>query len=340
MFGIFFLISLFLFAGAVILFLTAPRLDTITWYLVLGWIITSCIAGYFYFNKWWGVLVSLLIDLMLFGAIAITLESSTRMEKLATLLDEPDIKLRLKAVRAVKPHMAKEGGIVLLCRALKNDNEEVRVEAAKALIVPKYAQTEIAALKKALNDSSEKVRDAALASLKELGGDIASDEWFAEIARLKERKAQGKSSVITLSAPPLPGLGSKILSVAVGGALTGSPNVGALMAASSRADSSEAIKLSEICCLCDINLAEKIATTSKEVTASKVGMALGGPIMGRQKVDFSVPLCKLCANIEELSPGIELLDYKKVKGKWQIKLSFINEKAFARFKELNKDRLV
>jgi len=179
-----------------------------------------------------------------------------------------------------------------------------------------------------------------LASLKELGGDIASDEWFAEIARLKDRKAEGESSVITLSAPPLPGLGSKILSVAVGSALTGSPNVGAMLAASSRADNSEAIKLSEICCLCDINLAEKIATTSKEVTASKVGMALGGPIMGRQKVDFSVPLCKLCANIEELSPGVELLDYKKVKGKWQIKLSFLNEKALAKFKELNKDRLV
>jgi len=274
------------------------------------------------------------------GVIVTVLESNTRMEKLIPLLDEPDIKLRLKAVRAVKPTMTKDGEIVLLCRALKNDNEEVRLEAAKALIIPKYAQTEIAALKKALNDPSEKVRDAALASLKELGGDIASDEWFAEIARLKDRKAEGESSVITLSAPPLPGLGSKILSVAVGSALTGSPNVGAMLASSSRADSSEAIKLSEICCLCDINLAEKIATTSKEVTASKVGMALGGPIMGRQKVDFSVPLCKLCANIEELYPGVELLDYKKIKGKWQIKLSFLNEKAFAKFKELNKDRLV
>jgi hypothetical protein len=53
-----------------------------------------------------------------------------------------------------------------------------------------------------------------------------------------------------------------------------------------------------------------------------------------------VPLCKLCANLVELSPGVELLDYKKIKEKWQIKLSFLNEKALDRFKELNKDRLV
>jgi hypothetical protein len=341
MFDIFFIITFFLFAGAIILFLTVPRLDKITWYLLLGWVITSCIAGYFYFNKWWGVLVALFIDIVLAGAGIVTaLESNIRMEKLALLLDEPDIKLRLQAVRAIKPTMVKEGGIALLCRALENDNEEVRFEAAKALTIPKYAQTELAALKQAQNDPSEKVREAAKVSFEELGGELASKEWFEEVARLKDRKSQGKSSVISLFAPPLPGLGSKILTVAIGSVLTGSPNVGALAADSSRADTGDAIKLPEICCLCNINTAEKVAVTSAEVTASKVGMALGGTIMGKQKVDFSVPLCKLCANLVELSPGVELLDYKKIKEKWQIKLSFLNEKALDRFKELNKDRLV
>ncbi len=119
MFGIFFLISLFLLAVAGILFLTTPRLDKVTWYLVLGWVITSCIAGYFYFNKWWGVIVALLIDMVLAGGVIVTvLESNTRMEKLIPLLDEPDIKLRLKAVRAVKPTMTKDGGIAALLKMI------------------------------------------------------------------------------------------------------------------------------------------------------------------------------------------------------------------------------
>jgi hypothetical protein len=340
LFGIFLLLSIIFLAVSAILFCNAPKFDNITWFIVLAWVITSSIAGYSYFNKWWGILVALLIDAVLAGIVIVTsLESNTRIGKLISFLDNPDVSFRLKAVRSAAS-LATGISIELLCCALENDNESVRVEAAKALSMSKFVREEIKALKKALNDPSQLVREAATASLEKLGGDTASDEWFKEIDRLKELKSQDKSSVISLFAPPLPGLGTKILQVAVGTALTGSTNVGAIVAASSRKETGESIKLPEICCLCDINSAEKLVTISREVTASKVGMALGGPIMGKQRVDFSVPVCKLCATLEELSPGVELLDYKKIEGKWQIKLLFLNNEALNRFKEINNDRIV
>lgn len=339
LFGIFLLLSVVLLAVSAILFCNAPKFDNITWYIVLVWVITSLIAGYSYFNKWWGVLVALLIDAVLYGIVIVTsLESNTRIGKFILFLDSTDVQERLKAIRSVSGD--KEKRFELLCIALKNDNEEVRVEAAKALIISKYAKEEIKALREALNDPSQAVREAVAASLKKVGGEMATDEWDEEIYRLRELKSKGESLTISLYAPPLPGLGSKIVQVAVGTALTGSTNVGALVAASSQKDAGDAIKLPEICCLCNINPAERKVIISKEVTASKAGMVLGGPIMGKQRVNFSVPVCKLCATLEELSPGVELLDYKKIESKWQIKLSFLNNKALNRFREINKDRIV
>jgi len=340
--GIFLALSIVFFMISAVLFAVGnPKKDRIAYSLIIGCVIAWILSLYLAKEKFGGILIATIILAALFAGVHFNiLRSSSRMKRLSKLLDDPDLKWRLKVITLSMPGISKKAGIALLARALKNDREEVREAAAVNLIFNEYARKEIRFLREALNDPSEKVRKAVRAAYKALGGKESTPEWQAEIDRLWERKSMDKHEVLELRAAPLPGLGSKILSIAALSALTGNVNASALSVHSHLEDSSDHLQFPENCCLCGFNKAALAETVSKEVTASKLGMVLGGPIAGKQKVDLQVPICEACRSILGLAPGLEIHDYRKVEGDWRITLAFLNDKVANNFRKLNEDKLI
>lgn len=159
--------------------------------------------------------------------------------------------------------------------------------------------------------------------------------YLREIDRLRENKRKGAKITILVDAPPLRGLGSKMLQVVAVGALTGSPNVGAMSVQYSKEDTQGGILFPKTCCLCNIYYYTRNWTLYQDVVSSWAGMFLGGPILGMSKVEIPVPICYHCEKHQDLAPGVEVVKFKKENKVWKLTLRFLNENVAEKFEQMN-----
>ena len=177
--------------------------------------------------------------------------------------------------------------------------------------------------------------DSETKTIEKPEGPTENKEYLNEINRLKRNKLIGAKTIIEINAPPLRGLASKMLQVVAIGAITGSPNIGALSVQHSKKDTHEGIVFPDTCCLCNIYAATRDYRVYREVVSSWAGMLLGGPLLGMDKIEVPIPVCYHCEKFHNLAPGVQIIKYKKIDKVWKLKLEFSNEKVAEKFRNMN-----
>lgn len=327
-----------------LVFVYAPRLDPIGWGFFAAWAVLSTWATVLFSQAWWHVALAVpfVNGAAFLLAALVALESEGRMSRVIGWLQDEDVKWRRKAAGFARRFP--EHGLDILYLALKDADDVVRLEGARGLAKVRDSSSAIPALREALHDASAEVREAAAESLKKLGAEAVPDAWFQEIERLRDRKYGKRRAILTLKAPPLPGLGAKLRQGVVTGAaisvMTGSPTAGMVAVAMSALDVTESFRIPETCSLCDINQGTIKVVVENDFAVGVLGAVTGSTGLGKQKVLLSVPLCGLCARETQLRPMLEIAGYKEAGEEWQMELAFLNDKAADQFEVANRERVV